>query len=220
VNMYPGEPEVLATVGPNITLWSARRDAESSGFIRLASKPTAGEAGAWLMHGFGWAKALDLPGFKGLLAANEGGINWCPIEAFLPDSKVEGWGFSTAGVPATSVLVEDLTGDGVPEVLLGRVDGFVNVLSLTDGKIIAMLNAKGPVLGLAALHTREGGPILAVGTKFGVRAYGSDLQPVGGATLPLVAFAGPGGKSADRVFAVEPSGAIRVLVLNSNTEEN
>jgi len=211
--------EVLATVGPNITLWSARRNAADGGFFRLATKPTAGEAGAWLMHGFGWAKALDLPGFKGLLAANQGGIRWYPIAAFLPGSKVEGWGFQTAGAPMTAALAEDFNGDGVPEVVLAREDGFVNVISLAEGKMITLLNAKGPVLGLAALHGRAGRSALVVGTKLGVQAYGSDFQPLGGRALPVAAFAGPGGKSGDRVFVVEPSGAARVLVLAVDPKE-
>ena len=48
------------------------------------------------------------------------------------DVKGDGWGINTGGAPITTAMAQDIDGDGVPEVFLGRQDGFVNVLSLED----------------------------------------------------------------------------------------
>jgi hypothetical protein len=212
VNLYPNEPEVLATVGYGVTLWSARCDA-NGGYVQLGSKPLTGAGGAPFMRGMGWVQPVDRPGFKGLLAANDGGVNWYPIEAFVPGSSTNGWGFSAGGVPVTAALAEDLTGDGVPEVFLGREDGFVNVFALDGGKALAMLNAGGPVLGLAMLKDRKDRAGLAVGTKFGVQLFDGEFKRIGARAMPAAAFAGPGGKGKDRVYVVDAAGHVTVLVL-------
>ncbi|NQU75115.1 MAG: VCBS repeat-containing protein, partial [Planctomycetes bacterium] len=212
VNLYPGEPEVLATVGSSVTLWSARRGNDGN-YIRLASKPTAGPAGAWLMHGFGWAQAIDLPGYKGVLAANEGGVNWYPIEAFLPNSSNNGWGFNTGGVPVVAAMVKDINGDKVPEVYLARQDGYINVLSLSDGKMIKLINTTEPILGIAGLNGKGGRGKIAVGTKMGVHLYGPTFKKIGRLAIPMAAFAGPAGKKKDAVFAVDAAGKVYVVRL-------
>ncbi|NQU76979.1 MAG: VCBS repeat-containing protein, partial [Planctomycetes bacterium] len=186
VGIYPGEPEVLASVGRSITLWSKRRS-KNGLYIQLASTPTVGEFGSQMVHKFGWAQTLNLPAYKGLLAANEGGINWCPVESFLPGSKVQGWGFSTAGVPVVAAAAFDVDDDSVPEVFLARQDGFVNVLSLADGKMIAILNAGEPILSVAGLKDRGGKPIIMVATAFGLQLYGADFKKLGQLTSPAVA---------------------------------
>ena len=131
----------------------------------------------------------------------------------MPNSATNGWGFSAGGVPVTAALAEDLNADGVPEVFLGREDGFVNVFALDGGKPIAMLNAAGPVLGLAMLQDRKGRACLAVGTQFGVHLVGPDFKRRGMRAMPAAAFAGPGGKDRDRAFVVDASGHVTVLIL-------
>ncbi len=127
-----------------------------------------------------------------------------------------------------AALVEDIDGDGVPEVLLARKDGFVNILKLADGSSLGLLNLGEPILGMAMLKGRDGKPRLAVGTKFGVRLFvpagirgdtadpaGTGMKEVGRNVLPVpaIAFAGPGGKEKDRVFVVDAAGNVTVLTI-------
>lgn len=213
VNLVPNEPEVLATVNRyGVTLWSSRRD-EKDSYIRVGAKPVAGpDSGE--SHGLGWVQSVDVPGFKGLLTAIEGGLNWYPITAFQPNSKEEGWSFATGGVPAVAALAEDVTGDGVPEVFLGRQDGFVNVFSLSDGASLGLLNTGEPILGMAMLKDRRGKRCLAIGTKFGVHLFGPDLKLRGRYAIPSAAFAGPGGKNRDRVYVVDAAGRAHVVTIS------
>jgi hypothetical protein len=210
-NLWPGEPEVLATVGTYITLFSPKRDADGN-YTRLANKQPAGRPGAFLMHGFGWAQQVDLPGYQGLLAANESGVNWCPIDYLTSDAETGGWGFDTGGVPIVAALAEDLTGDGLPEVCLAREDGFVNVLSLATGAPLALLNTGEPILGMGVLGA-EAGPSprrLVVGTRFAVHVYGADFVLVSRTAAPAIGFAGPGGPPRDRVYVVHGDGSVGV----------
>jgi len=221
INLWPNEPEVLATVGPSITLFSPRRDADGN-YVRLANKQPIGRPGAWLMHSFGWAQQVDLPGYKGLLAANEGGVNWCPMDYLTSDAQTGGWGFDTGGVPIVAALAEDLNGDGLPEVCLAREDGFVNVLSLATGAPLAVgsgrsaLNTGEPILGMAVLGAETGSSPrrLAVGTRFAVHVYGPDFARISRTEAPAIGFAGPAGRERDRVFIVQPDGQIAVLALS------
>jgi len=212
MNLYPNEPEVLVTVGGySVTLWAARID-QKGGYVQLGSKPTAGPASGE-NRGLGLVKPVDLPGYKGVLTAIEGGVNWYPIAAFLPSSKEQGWAFATGGVPAVAALAEDITGDGVPEVFLARQDGFVNVFNLADGKSLGLLNTGEPVLGMAMLKAKDGKPRLAVGTKFAVHLFGPDLKPIGRQAIPAAAFVGPGGKERDRAYVVDAAGKVTVLLI-------
>jgi len=214
-NLWPNEPEVLATVGPSITLFSPRRDADGN-YVRLANKQPIGRAGAWLMHSFGWAQQVDLPGYQGLLAANEGGVNWCPMAYLTSDSETGGWGFNTGGVPIVAALAEDLNSDGLPEVCLAREDGFVNILSLATGAPLALLNTGEPILGMAVLGVKSGSSPrrLAIGTRFAVHVCGPDFARISRTPAPAIGFAGPGGRDRDRVFIVQCGGRIAVLVLS------
>jgi len=218
INMYPGEREVLATVDSLGTrLWSPHRDAEGNypqlGFVTVPGFD-GGERG-----GFGFVRPIDVParsggpGFKGVVTAIPSGINAFPIGAFQTGSKEKGWSFSTGGVPAVAALAEDITGDGVPEVFLARLDGFVNVLNLADGAERALLNAGEPIVGMAVLKGKAGKPCLAVGTKFGVHLFDADLKLIGRQTIPAVAFAWPGGKDRDRAYVVDGAGTVTVLTL-------
>jgi hypothetical protein len=209
-NLFPNEPEVLATVNRyGLTLWSPRRD-ERDNYVRLGSKPVAGtDSGE--SRGLGWVQPVNLPAFKGLLTAIEGGLNWYPISTFLPDSKEEGWAFGTGGVPAVAALAEDFTGDGVSEMLLARQDGFVNVFALKDGALVGLLKTGERILGMAVVRDRENRPCLAVGTQLSVHLFGADLRLRGRQALPAVAFAGPGGQKRDRVYVVDATGKVTVL---------
>ena len=219
VNMYPAEREVLATVDSQGTsLWSSRRDSEGS-YVRLGSVGVPGFDGGE-RGGFGYVRPIDVSPFKGCVTAIPSGINYFPITAFVPGAKEKGWSFSTGGVPAVAALVEDITGDGVPEVFLARKDGFVNILKLADGSSLGLLNLGEPILGMAMLKGKDGNPRLAVGTKFGVRLFAVDpattgMKEVGRSVLPVpaAAFAGPGGKNKDRVFVVDSAGTVTVLSL-------
>jgi hypothetical protein len=214
-NWYPNEPLVLAAVSRyGLSLWSARRDAGGD-YLRLGTKPVtgtdAGEAG-----GFSWVCPVDLPAGKGVLAAIETGLQFYPAAAFLPGRDEKGWGFDTAGVPLAAALLADANGDGQSEVLLGRVDGFVNVLRAADGAAVGLLNARGPILGMAMLDAGPGGrPCLAVGTRFGVRLFGRDLKPAGSHAIQAAAFAGPGGPARDRVYVVSRDGGVTVLAVET-----
>jgi hypothetical protein len=212
VNLYPGEPEVLATTSKyGLTLYSARRDAAGH-YIPLVTKHMIGGDGGE-RGGFSWVKQVDHPRARGFCAAIETGLVWFPQASLPPGSKVVGWSYDTGGVPIVAALAEDLNGDGEPEVLLARLDGFINVFRLTDGRSLAVLNGRDRTTGIALLKGTDGKPCLAVGTRTGVKLFGSDYRLVGHAALPVTALAGPGGRNRDRVYAVDAAGNVTVLRL-------
>ncbi len=242
VNLYPNEPEVLVTSSRyGLTLWASRIDAKGY-YAQLGSKPTAG-SDSGESRGLGFVQQVDVPsfvgrtgsgvgvqgrvaspepslecGYKGVVAALEGGVACYPISAFLPNGKDPGWCFNTGGVPAVAALVEDINGEGVPEVLLGRVDGFVDVLRLSDGQLMGLLSTGQPIVGMVMLKNHDGKPCLAVGTKMGVHLFGSDpsgagLKRIGSQAMPVAAFVGPGGKARDRAYVVDSAGQVTVLIL-------
>jgi hypothetical protein len=219
VNMYPGEPEVLATIDCMGTyIWSGHHDADGN-YVRLGSVALTGFDGSE-RGGFGYVHPVDVPAFKGVVSAIPSGIGAYPIAAFMPGAKEKGWTFSTSGVPAVAALVEDIGGAGVPQVFLARNDGFVNILRLSDGSSLGLLNLGEPILGMVALKGRDGKAMLAVGTTFGVRLFapdpaGTGLKEVGRNIfrVPAAAFAGPGGKDHDRLYIVGTDGQVTVLSL-------
>jgi hypothetical protein len=212
--VFPDDPEAMAAVNGNLVVWSAKRDPKGE-YNRLGNMPMTGAGGAVCARSFGWVRAVNAGAFKGILAANEGGVNWFPVAAFKPESKEKGWGFDTGGVPVVAAMAEDSDGEGAPEVFLARKDGFVNVYKLADGSSVGLLNTGEPVLGMAMLLAKDGKPRLAVGTKFGVHLFGTDLKEIGGHELPVPAagFAGPGGKDRDRVYVIDVAGNVTILVL-------
>ena len=217
-NLYPGEPEVLATLGSqDVTLWSARRDKDGK-HIQLGSRPMTGfnasTSASGVYRGFSCIQPVEGGGFKGLLAAIGNGLNGYPITDFLStNATTNAWSFNTGGAPVVGALSADLNGDGTPEVLLARRDGFVNVFRLNDGKELGLLNTGEPILGMALLRDSKGKSLLAVGTKFAVHLFDSSLRPAGRQALPAVAFAGPGGKNRDRAYVVDAAGKVTVLIL-------
>ncbi len=221
VNIFSGEPEALGCVNRyGLNVVSSRLDAQgnypSLGYKQLVG-PDSGES-----RGLGLVQGVDVPASKGVVAAIEGQAAAFPLASFLPPppgaKAPEGWQYGTGGVPAVAALVEDLNGDGVLEVLLARLDGFVNVLKLTDGSLIGLMSTGQPIIGMAVLKGQDGNPCLAVGTKFGVHVFAADqngYQKIGSMALPVAAFAGPGGPQRDRVYVVDPAGRVTVLVLKS-----
>ena len=220
VHMVPGEPEVLVTFrASGAILWSSRRDADGN-YIRLGLQPMVG-SDEDERAGFNWFRQVDLPGFKGFLAAIEGGMNYIPIAAYAKDGKEKGWGLDTGGVPIVAALAEDFSqaAPGAPQVFVGRLDGFVNVLRLSDGASMCLLSVGEPILGMCRLTAKDGKPILAVGTKFALHLFAGDptsggLKETGSQKLATTAaaFAGPGGKN-DRVYFVDSAGNVTVLAV-------
>jgi hypothetical protein len=234
--VFPDDPEAMAAVNGSLIVWSARKDPNGE-YLRLGNLPMTGAGGAACARSFGWVRAVNAGAVKGIVAANEGGVNWFPVAAFKPDSpsavssgpkgKEKGWGFDTGGVPVVAALAEDIdgstassppSGDGLPEVFLARKDGFVNVYKLADGSSAALLNTGEPILGMAIVNGKDGKPRLAVGTKFSVYLFGADplgagLKMLGSHAMavPAAAFAGPGGKQKDSVYVVDQAGSVTVL---------
>jgi hypothetical protein len=217
VNLFPNEPEVLATVqGRGVDLWSTRRD-KNGLYTHLGGKPqVSGPDGGQLA----WVQQVDVAGLKGFLAAAHNGVNYYPIAAFEPNNKAQGWEFASGGMPAVAAVLADIKGDGVPQVFMARLDGFVNVLKLADGSAAGVLNAGEPILGLAVLKGKDGKNCLAVGTRFGVHLFGADPSGAGfkeiGAhrlSTPAAGFAGPGGKDKNSVYVVDMAGNVIVLTV-------
>ena len=115
-----------------------------------------------------------------------------------------------------AALTADVAGSGTPQVFMGRLDGFVNVLKLADGGELALINVGEPIVGMAAVKGKGGKTLLAVGTKFGVHLFGADFKLIGSHKLaaPAAGFAGPGGKDKDRVYVVDAAGNVIVLTIN------
>jgi len=130
---------------------------------------------------FGGAVVNDAT-LKGYLAINASSIEWAPVEAggkFGP-----GWGeFST--VPITAYLVQDLDGDGVTDLALGYLDGFIRIYRISDGALVRKVCVGSPITGLAKL-----GKHLVVAARRGVRLYNAALQEQGSLNIRAVSAAG------------------------------
>jgi hypothetical protein len=225
-NLYPNEPEAMAVLSSyEFSILSAKRDAEGN-YITLGTKDVTGSNSGneasppGVLRQFCRILTVDHRGTKWLVGAVASGLNCYPIAAFAKNAKETGWKFNTGGPCATAVLAEDFSGDGVPEVLLARQDGFVNIFKLADGASVGRLSTGEPILGMAVLQGKDGNPCLAVGTRFSVQLFardpsGTGLTRVGKTVLPApaAAFAGPGGANRDGVFVVDSAGQVSVLVL-------
>ena len=219
--LLPDEPDMLMVCNYSLIAWSSRVDANGVR-IKIKELPMTGGGGAACAKSFAWARQIEAGKFRGVLGANEGGVDWYPLEAFqgagLNPFQAKpgwhpGWGFDTGGVPVTAVLADDIDGDGVPEVFLARKDGFVNMLKLADGSSKALLNTGQPVLGICMLRGKDGKPRLAVATEFGVSIFGQDLKLIGRRAIPISAFVGPAGKGKDGAYVVDSAGNVTVLTL-------
>jgi hypothetical protein len=217
VNLVPNEPEAMATLDVyDLNLWSARRDSRGN-YIALGSHVVTGAncsttAGA-VFRGFAWIEPINAGKLKGVLTAAGNGVNYVPVAAFSAKSKESGWSFNTGGTPITAALLGQFHGRGAA-VFVGRQDGFVNVFRVADGSMAALASTGEPIIGMAFLAGPGGGPLLAVGTKFGVHLFDADMKPLGKYAIAAAAFAGPGGKSRDRLYVVDAGGKVTVLILN------
>ncbi len=226
-NIVPNEPEAivgLSSYGFNIV--TARRDADGN-FIRVGSRPVTGSNSGneasppGVLRQFCKLLLVDAHGTKWLVGAVASGLNCYPIEAFVKDSKdTRGWQYNTGSPCGTAVLAEDVYGNGAPEVLLARQDGFINTFRLADGTITGRIEVGEPIIGMAMLKGKDGKAYLAVGTKFSVQLFAPDaadkgFKLVGKNTLasPAASFAGPGGANKDRVFVVDSGGNVTVFVV-------
>jgi len=220
-NVYPNEPEAMAVLSSyEFAILSARKD-DGGNYVRLASRPVTGSNSGneasppGVLRQFCKILVVDARGEKWLVGGVASGLNVYPLRTFAKDAKEEGWRYNTGGPCATAVAAQDVDGDGLPEVLFARQDGFINVFRLGDGFQLERISVGEPIIGMTVLAGRDGKPRIVVGTRFGVQVFGSDLKKIGGVSLPAqaAAFAGPGGKDKDRVYIVGPDGSVSVLVL-------
>ena len=221
-NFYPNEPAALATIGWCLDIWSAKRDSDGN-YAKLVSRQASGPTGGPLVGGFGWIQQVAFTGHKGLLAANDGGLDYFPIEALalggntgLPDKIMEPvagqWHFLSGGVPLVAAMIEDSVPEDQVRIFVAREDGFVNVFDL-NGKTIGLINTGEPILGMCLLGEKGAARRLAVVTKFGVHVFGGDLKKLDRCPQPSKSFAGPGGKNKDRVYCVDDAGKVTVVVI-------
>lgn len=221
VNVYPNEPEAMAVLSSyEFAILLARKD-DGGNYVRLASRPVTGSNSGneasppGVLRQFCKILVVDARGEKWLVGGVASGLNVYPLRTFTKDAKEEGWRYNTGGPCATAVAAQDIDGDGVPEVLFARQDGFINVFRLGDGFNLGRISVGEPIIGMTVLKGRDGKPCIVVGTRFGVQVFGTDLKKIGSVSLPAqaAAFAGPGGKDKDRVYVVGPDGSVSVLVL-------
>jgi hypothetical protein len=222
-NFYPNEPVALAAFGWCLDIWSAKRDSDGN-YTKLVSRmPSASPGGGPAEPGFTWIHQSAFAGHKGLLTANGGGLDYFPVEALalggntgLPDKIMEPvkgqWHFISGGVPLVAAAIEDSVPEDQARIFVAREDGFVNVFDL-DGKTIGLLNTGEPILGMCLLGEKGAARRLAVVTKFGVYVFGPDLKKLGRCPQSSKSFAGPGGQNKDRVYCVDDTGKVTVVVI-------
>jgi hypothetical protein len=222
MNFYPNEPEALATLSSaEFSIWSPKPDAEGN-YTRLGSNRVTGSNSGneasppGVLRQFCDILSLDVRGEKWLVGAVASGLNCFPLTAFAKGAKEAGWKYDSGGPCGTAVVALDANQDNVPEILLARQDGFVNVFRLADGAPAGHISVGEPIIGMAVLGGKL--PRIAVCTKFGVYLYGTDLKLIGGTKLPsrAVAFAGPAGAIKDRVFVVDSAGGVTALAPKPN----
>ncbi|MBM3498483.1 MAG: hypothetical protein FJX74_07400 [Armatimonadetes bacterium] len=134
----------------------------------------------------------------GVVAVNPGGIDF-----FAPQDFAKRWShFSHA--PNLCSLLTDLNGDGKPEILLGREDGYVVAYEIEQGTMVAKVALNGAVRALAAA-----GSWVAAGTDRELTLLDASLQPlahVDGPVESVGVLAGP--DSAPLVIAAHSSGDV------------
>jgi hypothetical protein len=181
------------------------------------------------MRGLGWAQGVKRDGLLGVAAAHEGGMNYCPLYTFQtptgkplapPPADPAGardkpWELSTGAVPAVAAMLEDADPKAPIKAFLAKEDGFVNVVDVGTGKELAALNARGPVLGMALLGEPGTPRRLVVGSKFGLSVFDAQLHKTASLTIPSVAFAGPAGKSKDKVYVIDDAGKVTVVTIKN-----
>jgi hypothetical protein len=145
------------------------------------------------------AVVRDRPGaWLGVVAINPGGIDF-----FSPQDFKKRWSHFNHP-PNLCRLLTDLNGDGKPEILLGREDGYVVAYEIDQGKTVAKAALNGAVRSLAAV-----GRQIAVGTDRELTLLDASLQPLAHREGPVESvgvLAGPG--AAPLVVAAHSSGSV------------
>ncbi|NLX13802.1 MAG: PQQ-binding-like beta-propeller repeat protein, partial [Phycisphaerales bacterium] len=86
------------------------------------------------------------------------------------------WQYSTLGGPGvTAVAAGDITGNGVPEVLFGGEDSFVQTVD-AGGKSVWMFNTGDEITGLAVVRLEEAEPSRVFVSSLSFNVYSLDGQ--------------------------------------------
>jgi hypothetical protein len=121
----------------------------------------------------------------GVVTLNPGGLDF-----FNPGDFTKRWGHFNHPPNACFVL-HDLNGDGKPEVLVGREDGYVVAYEIEKGEVVARTALDGAVQSLAVWQDH-----VVAGTERGLTLLDSALRPVahqGGAVESVAVLAGASG---------------------------
>jgi hypothetical protein len=118
---------------------------------------------------FDGAVVRDASGnWLGIVAINPGGADYFAAPRITP-----GWShFSHA--PSSCFALHDLTGDGVPEILIGREDGFLTAYAAADGRVVRKAYLGREIRALAAA-----GRQIAAGTNEGLALLDEQFRVIG-----------------------------------------
>ena len=114
--------------------------------------------------------------WMGVVALNPGGINYYSAPDFKPV-----WAHFTHA-PIACHCLYDMDGDGTPDLLVGREDGYVIQYSIADGSVMKRAFVGGEVRAIAA----AGGSV-AVGTSNGLMLLDRQLRRAGMARVAVQA---------------------------------
>jgi hypothetical protein len=104
----------------------------------------------------------------GVFVVNPGGINYFSWGDFKPK-------WARFNHPANLChLLADITGDGIPEILLGREDGYVAVYEVENGRMLGKAGLDGPVRALAFT-----GEYVIAGTENGLAVMDREMDLAG-----------------------------------------
>ena len=104
----------------------------------------------------------------GIVAINPGGVDYFAALGIKPM-----WNhFSHA--PSSCFGLHDITGDGVPEILIGREDGFLTAYAAADGRVVRKVYVGREVRTLGAA-----GRQIAVGTDKGLVLLDTEFKVIG-----------------------------------------
>ena len=140
----------------------------------------------------------------GVVAINPGGIDF-----FGPTDFRKRWAHFNHPPNLCSVLA-DLNADGIPELLVGREDGYLVAYEVEEGKVVARAALDGAVRSLAVLA--DSGPrpgAIVAGTERGLALLDASLELVGHLAGPVEAVAVLARAQGEPlVVAADPQGAV------------
>ncbi len=134
---------------------------------------SSGNQEARLYHGGAVVRGQD-GAWLGVVAINPGGIDF-----FGPQDFAKRWSHFSHP-PNLCSLLADLDGDGKPEILVGREDGYVVAYETEQGKTAAKVALDGAVRSLA-LAGRQ----IVAGTARGLTVLNLALEPMGHCDGPV-----------------------------------